>query len=410
MACTHERVRCLNHYAMFRKYLCDTCGEVFICECERSLALQFLPHQVRWGDEYGTRGRFPVSGFAPGLCAECRGQPEDPHPRAAIWGVKGKTERFYWREISKTLYGLARVWLAEHGKTTKDITEFHKVYPSVYRELHRDAKQFWIREHRRSPKYNMWEPTEPNFLSQVSIPVREVEAQYVQVKRGVERVGKWRSENGSLVRAEGIATEWYEKEGFVVLPCERRFVSVWVGTFLGEVIQDQADPRVRRVFRRSTRGWSTRAKNTPLIELFLPEDFGSSQYYARRRGAFEAAARLMSEAPGILQLFDELCDGTVLVRDYLWVNDDEVVHSARRALTILPRETVVASVAWAIGDFWRRQPGWPDLFAFKPGQYRFVEVKSPNDELSQEQMNWLKWAYDEAKIPCEICRVRKRHD
>ncbi len=76
-------------------------------------------------------------------------------------------------------------------------------------------------------------------------------------------------------------------------------------------------------------------------------------------------------------------------------------------MAVLPKETVIASVEWAIQDFWKRQPGWSDLFVYNSNNYKFAEVKSPYDELSQEQMQWFAWALEQ-KIPCEILRVNRR--
>jgi len=109
-----------------------------------------------------------------------------------------------------------------------------------------------------------------------------------------------------------------------------------------------------------------------------------------------------------IPLLDELDRDCESFRDYLWVNDGKTIEVDRIALNILPKEIVVAGVEWAIQDFWHRQPGWPDLFVFRENEYKFVEVKSPHDELSQEQMNWFQWAVEQANIPCEICRVEKK--
>ena len=76
-------------------------------------------------------------------------------------------------------------------------------------------------------------------------------------------------------------------------------------------------------------------------------------------------------------------------------------------MKVLPIDVVIASVEWAIGDFWQRQPGWPDFLLHNSDAFFFSEAKSPNDELSQEQMNWFRWAIEKAKIPCEICRLEK---
>ena len=164
-ACKHNKVNCLNHYDTFRKYLCSECGGIFICDCERELAKAFLPHQIDLAQEYGTRKRFKVNGFAALLCAECRGEDEEPHPRAAIWGQKGKVERFYWREIFKTECELTLDWLNEQGENIKDITDYRSRFPAITKEINRKARQHWQNTHKANPKYDLTERTEASFLS-----------------------------------------------------------------------------------------------------------------------------------------------------------------------------------------------------------------------------------------------------
>lgn len=133
MNCEHCRVRCVNHYDTFRKYLCENCGGVFICECERQLAIAFLPHQLKLAVEYGTHEEYQVTGFAPNICAECRGEKEEAHPRAAIYGQKGKVERYYWREIFKTYCEYVLNWLQQNSEQVKDIIKFQSKFPDVAR-------------------------------------------------------------------------------------------------------------------------------------------------------------------------------------------------------------------------------------------------------------------------------------
>lgn len=405
--CEHHNVTCLNHYDTFRKYRCEDCGGIYICECERRLAVAFLPHQIGFVRESGTGSRFPVSGFAPRMCAECRGELEAPHPRAAIWGRKGKVERFYWREIFKTECELIAVWLREHGESVQDIIEFRARFPDVAKGLEREAKRRWQRLHRESPKYDLKERTEAEFLSQVQIPSTEIEAPYVQIAKGDQKIGKWIDSGGKRVGGEELAEEWYSSHGFRVLRCERTLISSWVGTFLADAVQDPSDPRQQECLRHSTRGWRPDQRNTPLISFLLPEDFGSADYYERRYSALQHSMNRMRDAARISELFDELLDSSELLRDYLWVNDDDAVRTAREAVSVLPQEVVVDSVCWAIQDFWNRQSGWPDLFVHRQSEYRFCEVKSPHDRLSLEQMNWFEWAVTEASIPCEIIRIKK---
>ncbi len=406
MSCCHENTVCLNHFEYFRKYMCRDCGKVWMCECERELALQFLPHQVRDGTEYGTGLRYPVSGFARNICNACRGQKEEEHPRAAIYGQKGKVERYYWREIYKTYLESVRSYLAEQEIVVEDIIEFEGKFSKIAKLMKKEARKVWQVHHKNAPKYDLKEQTEAAFLSKVKVPQKFVDSEYVQLRKGKQKIGKWVGKNGIPLSPEDVAMEFYEKEGFSVKRCERKLISILVGTFCFSVIQDTTDPRIRICVRSSTKGWTMTKRNTPLIQFLLPEDFGSKEYFERRSVSFNSLLEKLKKTD-IAKLFEELLVPSESLRDYLWVNDDEAVELGRTALRVMPHTLVLKCVDWAIRNFWGSQTGWADLFVFNYNEFKFVEVKSPNDELSLEQMNWFKWAIEEAGIPCEIIRLKK---
>ena len=380
---------------------------MFICNCERELALRFLPHQVNFAQEYGTQKQLKVTGFATNMCAECRGEAEMPHPRAAIYGQKGKVERYYWREIYKTYCQYTLEWLNKNSETVKDILEFQEKYPNVAKDLEKKAKKYWQSLAKQKPKYNMKETTEAEFLSKKPIPVVQISAEYRQIEKGNQNIGKWVAQDGNLSSVEQIATEYYVSQGYSVLRCERLLISTWIATFFYASIQDTTDPRVRMVFRNSTKGWSSKNRVPGLVRILLPEDFGSTEFYERRKDAIVLAIDSMRKADNLLNVFAEHFETSESLRDYLWVNDNEAVETARTALSVLPKDIVISSVEWAIQDFWQRQPGWPDLFVYKGSEYKFVEVKSPYDKLSLEQMQWFEWASVQ-RIPHEILRVNRK--
>jgi len=142
------------------------------------------------------------------------------------------------------------------------------------------------------------------------------------------------------------------------------------------------------------------------MAILLPEDFGSAEFYERRKNVIQRNISNIRNEENLSILFNDLLRASESLRDYLWVNDDDAVETAEIAINILPSEMVLSSLEWAIQDFWQRQPGWPDLFVYKGNEYKFVEVKSPHDKLSQEQMKWFEWA-SEQDIPSEILRVVK---
>ena len=398
MACIHPNPECINHYEIVRKYKCESCGGLFICSCEREFALRHLPHQVRVGCVLETQERVPVNGFAERMCAECRGLPERPHPMAAIYGLKGKVERFYWREIQKTQFELT---FERFGQSTAPS-------PLEARKLRREALEKWKQIHKRAPKYDTSEPTEASFLRTVAVPTREIEGDYLPVEKDGKKIGKWRAADGRLVSPEELVSLDAESQGYLVLRGERALISCLVATFLGRTIQDPTDPDVRPTYRASTVGWTSTNRSTATIEIPLPTDFGTQGYSLRRADRIREELAELAETPSLMEEFDRRVPSTESLRDYLWAAERGVVDRARVALRYLPREVVLSSLTWVMGHLWARTPGWPDLLLLSPATYRFSEVKSPLDELSAEQMQWFRWACGPGAISCEIVRVRKR--
>ncbi len=306
--CDHEHTRCLNHYESFRKYLCKDCGKVFMCQCERELALTFLPHQVGEGTEYGTHITYPVTGFAEGICLECRGEVEEPHPMAAIYGRKGKVERYYWREIFKTYCDYLLEWMTQNNVALNNIIEFERLYVEKAKEFQKAAKNYWKGVHKVSPKYNTKEPSQGVFLAEVHVPVKEVEAPYVQIDKNGQKIGKWVSTRGEVCSVEHIAMEHYSAQGYEGRFCERKLISALVGTLLAPVIQDKKDPRLQVALRHSTKGWRSDNRSTPMIAFELSKDFGSAEYYIRRQDAFKHHIGSLGDGRNIINLYEALLD------------------------------------------------------------------------------------------------------
>jgi hypothetical protein len=256
MSCDHRYRDCLNNNEIIRKYLCRECRGVFICACEVLIALKCLPHQMAVGTEHGTQRRLPVTGIAQAVCSECRGEREEPFPRAAIFGLKGKVERFYWREIIKTYYSRVLDFVGENDIHIENIMDFESSYPEKAKELRKEAKGYWILAHKKTPKYLLKELTNPEFLAGESVPETIIDAEYRQVEKGGQPIGKWGNSDGQLVAVEEIAEDWYAIRECECHSCERSLISLFVGAFLAPVIQDPSDPRVVRSYRHSTRGWS----------------------------------------------------------------------------------------------------------------------------------------------------------
>lgn len=298
-------------------------------------------------------------------------------------------------------------YLIKNDKSVKNIIEFERRFKATSKKFNKAARKIWQQEHKYNPKYDTAEITESAFLNKIAIPEVEVYAQYVQIQKGKQKVGKWIGESGENVTVEQIAIEHYRKLGFNVFRCERKLISSLVGTFCSPVIQDPEDPMKVIAMRSSTKGWTSTNRNTPLIVFSHPRDFGSHEYYTRRKKEFTQLFSEFRKEKELDLIFQKYLEPSTSLRDYLWVNDDYSIELTKVALGVIPKELILDFIEWTIEYFRSRQPGWPDLFLVQSNQYKFVEVKSPNDKLSLEQMQWFEWSIEKVKIPCEICRVRK---
>ena len=68
------------------------------------------------------------------------------------------------------------------------------------------------------------------------------------------------------------------------------------------------------------------------------------------------------------------------LRNYLGVDDNEVVELGRIAIRTMPQSLILKSIIWGFQYFWGRRAGWPDLFVYNGKSFLFVEVKDPNDK------------------------------
>jgi len=340
--------------------------------------------------EYGTQIRYDVNGFAQKICAACRDEKEEAYPmHSATYG--GKIGRYYWREIEKTYLIIAYGWLKDRNMRVKDIFEFEHRFPKEAKSIKKDAKRIWQKNHKDVPKYDLKELTEAEFLSKVSVPQQYLTARYSPIQNANQKIGKWINQNGHPSTAEDIVAEWYRTKGFSVKRCEGSLISVLVGTLCISVIQDTEDPR-----RQIRIGYSG------------PEDFGTQEYFKRRSEAFDHLMTNLRGADGLEVLYKELLSQSISFRKYLGVDNEEAVELGLVAIRNMSQSLILKCIEWAIKGFWYRRSGWPDLFIFNDNTFCFVEVKSPKDELSLDQMNWFRWAIEEANIPCEIVRLQQK--
>jgi len=401
--CKHPEVTCINQYELIRKYRCNSCGEIMMCACEEEFARRFLPHQLSYGTELKTRREVPVTiSFQENICNTCRGQPEEAHPTAEIYGMSSKVVRYYWREIFFETTQRFGDWADSQGYA--DYHNARQENPDAYSQIEKEVIQEIKGLHERSPKYIYQEKSQKQVLKENSVEIVKLEGKYV--KRAERGVGIL--DGTEVCSPEEFAAHYYEKQGYNILFTESIPFHVIFGVFMWLLIQDPKDPVGRLVGFGDRKAFEEGCKGEQ-IWTHLPEDFGTPGYAARRAAAIEDHfALIVSNEDDLLWLFDYWIEPSEGLRQYLWAHRAEDVVKARQVVSLLSVDDILRILKYLVTDYWRRYVGWPDLIVYNQDSFLFAEVKSSRDRLREDQKNWIYGNSSELHLPFKLIKIHRK--
>jgi hypothetical protein len=397
--CAHGATACLNPHELIRKYRC-ACGGVMMCACDEAFGRRFLAHQLSHGTELTTQTRVPVTlGFQPSICAECRGLPAEAAPAGEGHGRTSKIKRYYWRE----LFFEERKRQADWDNQNPDVSAMarREAHAQIEAAVLADLKA----QHAAAPKYVFSELSQADVLARYQVEVVRLDADYVDTpqKGAVIRDGE------GAISPETFVARHYAAEGWAVMPLESLPLHALFGVMTWLLFQDQADARVRMVGFGDRMAFEAKVKPPPVIWSFLPDDFGTVGYGARRKRAIARHFKLLAaDREELLWAFDLWRSSSADFRQYLWAHREPDVERARRLIEILEPAQVLEILRYLIDDYWGRYLGWPDLLLYRDGELLLVEVKSSGDRLSQAQKDWIADNHERLKLPFKIVKIHRR--
>jgi len=352
-----------------------------MCACDREYGERFLPHQLKFGSWYSSRERVAVSlGFQGNTCQECRGEKPEAAPKAPMYGATSKIARYYWREIffetTKRFYDLHPG--IDPNEPSLAEFRFSKERKLIEKQVVEEIKRL----HEVSPKYQYSELSQFEVISQTNTEVILVNAQHVKAKE--RKVGI--QDDNEIVTVEEFASRYFKRLGYKVMHVESAPFHVLFGVFMFLVIQDSGDTKGRIVQFGSRNDFDSGKSDEGLISILLPEDFGDTLYYERQK---ELIARYIDKLDDLEWLFDYWLSYSSGFRQYLWAHRCSDVSKAKEVMHILGLENLKKVLHYLSMNYWGNFCGWPDLLVYNDDEIRFVEVKSSNDKLSEDQKNWL---------------------
>lgn len=127
-------------------------------------------------------------------------------------------------------------------------------------------------------------------------------------------------------------------------------------------------------------------------------------YYERQR---ELIRSHIDGLDDLEWLFDYWLTHSSNLRQYLWAHRVSDVEKAREVMRVLGLDNLKKVLLYLSMDYWGNFCGWPDLLIHNEHEIRFVEVKSSNDKLSEEQKNWLLGNHAHMGFKATIFKVGK---
>lgn len=416
--CPHDERFVLNPWERLRKYVCDDCGAVLTCACDREIAENVLPHQAGRGVDPRTRARVPVTTpLFPDVCPGCRGAAPIPYP-ATTRGATSKLQRYYWHEIWKTTQLRFLAWCRAQGLSALDahgrplIGRYAREHADEYGRIRRDVLDGIALAHQQRPVYDFSEPSDADLLAANSVVIDEIDACYVTptVRRArVLPLGGRDPDQATSV--EVFVADILRGDSQAVMFCESRPVHALYGCLMWLWVQDPADPELqpRRFGGRDGIGADARG----MIWTMLPPDFGAVGHAERRASELDAyLAWLPDEISELVGVYDYWLEPSRPLRQYLWAYTAEDEGRARILLRVLGPQRVKTILRYLAEHYWGRYLGWPDLFAWRESQDRFlepqfVEVKSSGDKLSADQREWIEGNARQLRLPFRLAKVHR---
>lgn len=398
--CTHDNITCLNQYEYIRKYICEDCNEIMMCACDEDFGVKFLSHQISYGTWMNTQKRVPVTlGFQKNICLECRGNKPIAAPKAPMHGYTSKISRYYWREI---YFETTRRFFDLHPELDpkdnyKSVTSFPEDRKRIEKEVTTEFKNL----HSKCPKYQYNEVSQQEVIDRTNTEIILLNANYVKTQAKKVQI----QDGSKLYSVEEYASNYFTKQGYQVIETESTPFHVLFGIYVSLLIHDYKDFRLQVVQFGSRFDYDNGENKEGLIITRLPEDFGTSGYNERRKECIKRHIEEMIDDSDCL--FEYWLEFSYELRQYLWAHRENDILKAKQIISIIGLNNLRKVLHYFVMNYWKNYCGWPDLLIYNQKEFFFVEVKSSNDKLSEDQKNWLLGNNEHMGFKVKLLKVGK---
>lgn len=371
-----------------------------ICHCDESFTRRYFPEKCRTARDLHHRQTIPVTlGFQKDVCDRCRGLPEKDLPLLRINGRESKLQRYGWREIAFETIRMFEDWSRQNGFSVWQ--EALQGHPDIYRKFEIKAADKLQPLYRKKFRRTQGGSGSNTGRWNVSVDTRTIDSECAGAcrRRLDPSGGKKKPAPAEIVHRCLV------KSGFKVLPTGNFPIYVIFGVFMGDLVQDPADPFTGIVSVGDRNAVDRLLPETP-VSTRLPADFGLSAYYARRKGAIKAYLKaLPDEQKRFLQTFSSGIDSSHPFRQVLWGHRRKDLETARSILTVVPPADIKRILHFLIQDYYRRCYGWPDFLAYRGEKYFFAGTTVAGSRVRGDQTAWIRHNQMNLNLPFRIYEI-----
>ncbi len=136
-----------------------------------------------------------------------------------------------------------------------------------------------------------------------------------------------------------------------------------------------------------------------------PTDFYTPAFLRKRKKQLLARLEVLQHADRFYNLIQHHYETKVGISNPMVGWHDSILPLVAQCYHCLTPAQISSILLEMAKDLRENTRGFPDLFVWNKDSYRFVEVKSPNDHLSAQQLHWLHF-FRKQGVVAEVIRVR----
>ena len=185
---------------------------------------------------------------------------------------------------------------------------------------------------------------------------------------------------------EGGLLEYYQQLGYRGVHTENYLWRSFFGLLFWDIIFDQ----------------DCEALHHPL--QITPTDFYTPAFLQKRKKQLHDRLKVLHHADRFYDIIQHHYETKLGISNPLVGWHDSILPLVAQCYDSLEPDQISGVLLEMARDLKENTRGFPDLFVWNESTYRFIEVKSPNDHLSAQQLYWLHF-FQKQGIKADVIRV-----